>query len=103
MAPQVVDRVGRVADGWFPFMNPGLSGQIQTMQTAAKQAGRDPADIGIEVMVGGDPAKALDQLKSLKDQGVTHAAVVTMNQGLAPSEHIDAIRRFMDVAGSVQD
>ncbi|PDH40005.1 MAG: LLM class F420-dependent oxidoreductase [OM182 bacterium MED-G24] len=103
MAPQVVDRVGRVADGWFPFMNPGLSGQIQTMQTAAKQAGRDPADIGIEVMVGGDPAKALDQLKSLKDQGVTHAAVVTMNQGLAPSEHIDAIKRFMDVAGSVQD
>ena len=103
MAPKVIDRVGRIADGWFPFMNPGLSGQIQVMHAAAKQAGRDPADIGIEVMVGGDPAKALDQLKSLRDQGVTHAAVVTMNQNLAPGEHIDTIKRFMDVAGSIQD
>ncbi len=102
MAPRVIDRVGRIADGWFPFLNPGLMGQIQTMQAAAKQAGRDSAEIGIEVMVGGDLGKAVEQLKSMQDLGVTHASLVTMNQGLQPHEHVDAIKRFMDIAGSLQ-
>ena len=100
MAPQVIDRVGRIADGWFPFFNPGLETQIGTVRAAAEHAGRDPAEIGIECMTplgdGGDDARG--RLQKLADLGVSHAAVVTMNAGLDPEGHIDAIKRFWDVA-----
>ncbi|MDA0788918.1 MAG: LLM class F420-dependent oxidoreductase [Proteobacteria bacterium] len=103
MAPQVIDRVGRIADGWFPFYNENLKAQIDAMQQVAQDHGRNPDEIGIEVMVGlGDAGpKQLDQLKRLRDMGVTHAAVVTMNAGLAPDEHIDSLQRFYDAAGSI--
>ena len=69
----------------------------------AKENDRDPANIGIEVMVGLGEAgtKQLDQLKKLQDMGVTHSAVVTMNVGLSADEHIDAIKRFWDAAHSI--
>ena len=105
MAPQVLDRVGRIADGWFPFYNPNLADQLQTVRAAAERAGRDAADIGIECMVGFDGAdKARSRLQRLQDLGVTHTAVVTMNADLRdPQEHIDAIRRFWDVAAEFAD
>jgi probable F420-dependent oxidoreductase len=103
MAPQVIDRVGRIADGWFPFFNPELEQQLASVRNTASQHGRNPDDIGIEVMVGlGDAGpKQLDQLKALQDMGVTHSAVVTMNVGLSPDQHIDAIKRFWDAAQSI--
>ena len=98
MAPQVIERVGRLADGWFPFYTPDLETQLETMRNVAIANHRDPASIGVEVMVGyGDAGqKQIDQLKKLQDMGVTHSAVVTMNQGLAADDHIDAIARFHD-------
>ena len=103
MAPQVLNRVARLADGWFPFFNPELENQLESIREMAKENDRDPADIGFEVMVGlGEAgAKQLDQLKKLQDMGVTHAAVATMNVGLSPDEHIDAIKRFWDAAHSI--
>ena len=105
MAPQVLDRVGRIADGWFPFYNPNLADQLQAVRAAAERAGRDAADIGIECMVGFDGAdKARSRLQRLQDLGVTHTAVVTMNADLRdPREHIDAIKRFWDVAAEFAD
>jgi probable F420-dependent oxidoreductase len=92
LAPAVIDRVGRIADGWFPFVNKNLTSQIKQVHEVAKTAGRNPADIGIEciVPVGSD----VDFLKSLQDQGVTQFALVTMNIGLKdPQAHIDAIKK----------
>lgn len=105
MAPQVMNRVARLADGWFPFFNKELEDQLASVRKMAKENDRDPAGIGIEVMVGLGEAstKQLDQLKKLQDMGVTHAAVVTMNVGLSADEHIDAIKRFWDVAHSITD
>ena len=106
MAPQVLDRVGRIADGWFPFYNPNLAEQLQAVRNAAQRAGRDPAQIGIECMAPMDDAgtKARDRLRRMQDLGVTHTAVVTMNGGLeGPRAHIDAIKRFWDVAGHFAD
>jgi len=105
MAPQVMNRVARLADGWFPFFNPELENQLASVREMAKENDRDPTDIGIEVMVGLGEAdtKQLDQLKKLQDMGVTHSAVVTMNVGLSADEHIDAIKRFWEVAHSITD
>ena len=95
MAPQVIERVGRLADGWFPFVNKDLSVQIGQMQASAKNAGRDPDSIGIECII---PANTdVDRVKALQDMGVTHVALVTMNQELAdPDAHLDAISRGRD-------
>ena len=105
MAPQVLDRVGRIADGWFPFYNPNLAEQLQAVRAAAGKAGRDTAGIGIECMVGlGDAEKARGRLQRLQELGVTHTAVVTMNADLQnPRQHIDAIKRFWDVAAEFAD
>ena len=49
-ADQVVDRLGRLGDGWFPQFQPDGAGQerIGEMREIATKAGRNPADIGIE-------------------------------------------------------
>jgi probable F420-dependent oxidoreductase len=96
MAPQVIDRVGRLADGWFPFFNPNLAEQIARMRAIAHDHGRNPDDIGIEVMVSGAPDKLPDQVKRLADMGVTHVAVATMNQGLSPDAHTEALQRNIE-------
>ena len=100
MAPQVIDRVGRIADGWFPFYNPNLGEQVQKVRQAAEVAGRDPADIGIECMTAlSDAEQIRGRLERMAGLGVTHTAVVTMNAGLdTPQAHIDALRRFWDTA-----
>ena len=104
MAPQVIERVGRIADGWFPFFNPNLVEQLKEVHRFAELAGRDPASIGIECMAPLADAgnEARDQLKNLQDIGVTHSAVVTMNAGLVGAQqHIDALKRYRDATGSV--
>ena len=106
MAPQVLDRVGRIADGWFPFFNPNLAEQIAAVRAAAERAGRPADAVGIECMtsLGDSGAKARSQLKMLADLGVSHSAVVTMNAGLdSPAAHIEAIKRFWDVASEFAD
>ena len=103
MAPQVIDRVARFADGWFPFYSDALSSQIEGVLTAARAAGRNPDDIGIECMqpLGDYGVAELDRLKSLRDMGVTHTAVSTMSCGLSePAAHINAIKRYWDTVAS---
>ncbi len=51
-SPRVLKRVGRQADGWFPyypwFSEDLLREHLETIHTAAKEAGRDPSEIGLE-------------------------------------------------------
>jgi probable F420-dependent oxidoreductase len=95
MASQVIDRVGRLADGWFPFVNKNLSAQIGQMRASAVNAGRDPDSIGVECIIPADTDA--ERVKGLQDMGVTHVALVTMNQKLAdPAAHLDAISRGRD-------
>lgn len=99
MAPQVIDRAGRLADGWFPFVNKDLGTQIEQMRKSAEQAGRDPDSIGIECIIPADTDA--ERVKKLRDMGVTHVALVTMNLQLtAPAEHLDAIARGRDMLGA---
>ena len=104
MAPQVGERGGRSADGWFPFFNPNLGEQLKEVRRSAELVGRDPASIGVECMAPLADAgnQARDQLKNLQDIGVTHSAVVTMNAGLVGAQqHIDALKRYRDATGSI--
>ncbi len=102
MAPNVIDRVARLANGWFPFMNKNLGTQIKQMHEGAERAGRDPGSIGIECMI---PAGIdAERLKELEAMGVSHVAVVTMNQDLPdPGSHINAISEARELLAKTFD
>jgi alkanesulfonate monooxygenase SsuD/methylene tetrahydromethanopterin reductase-like flavin-dependent oxidoreductase (luciferase family) len=98
----VVRRVARLADGWFPQFTPDDEGRrtIERLHTYAREAGRDPATIGIEgrISLANSPqdlwGKEAEQWRSL---GATHLSLNTMRAGLAsPADHIAAIRRFKE-------
>lgn len=98
----VVERVGRLADGWFPQFAPDDAGRatIERMHGYAHAAGRDPAAIGIEGRIslaesGPDAWSALAE--AWRGLGATHLSVNTMRAGLAtPDAHIAAIRQFRE-------
>lgn len=99
-AEAVVERVGRLADGWFPQFPPDKQGRatLERMRGYARAAGRNPATIGVEgrISVANDPPGTWSKLaEDWSTLGATHLSVNTMRAGLTtPSAHIDAIRRF---------
>ena len=96
-------RIARLADGWFPMFAPDEPGRetIDRLNGYAREAGRDPSDIGMEGRVsipGNGPVEWLAEANAWKEMGATHLAVRTQGEGLSsPEEHIDAIRRFRQV------
>jgi probable F420-dependent oxidoreductase len=104
-AEAVVERVGRLADGWFPQFAPDKAGEdtLNRMRRYAREAGRDPAAIGIEARInfaGGHPDTWGQEAESWQKLGATHLSVNTMRAGLqSPDEHINAIRRVKEALG----
>jgi probable F420-dependent oxidoreductase len=97
MHPRVMQRVAKLGDGWIPFVTPQLGNQLEQLRKLAESAGRDPSEIGVQCMLPAVPDR--DRVRRLADLGVTHVAVVTMNQGHSGAQaHIDATKRFYDAA-----
>ncbi len=81
------ERVGRLADGWFPQVPPGprLEEARAIVDAAAAQAGRDPSTLGMEGRVswGADGgAKLAEQAGRWRVAGATHLSINTMGAGL---------------------
>jgi probable F420-dependent oxidoreductase len=101
-APQVVRRIGRLADGWFPQFQPDSEGQqrIAQMREYARAAGRDPSAVGIEgrINISIGEQDAWNRAAAAWDEaGATHVSVNTMRAGLkGPEQHIQAIERFKE-------
>ncbi len=105
-ADPVLRRVGRIGDGWFPIASAERArAQIETMRGYAREAGRDPAAVGIHGFVRfheGGPAEWANEVATWKEIGATDVSVDTMKAGFdSPQAHIDAIGRFKEaVAGT---
>jgi probable F420-dependent oxidoreductase len=87
MSKPAYERVGRLADGWFPQVQPGpqLQEARAIVDAAAAAAGRDPASLGIEGRVswrdgGGD--KLAERAVQWRSAGATHLSINTMGAGL---------------------
>jgi probable F420-dependent oxidoreductase len=93
-------RLGKLGDGWFPLLGADdkCRAAIEKIRSYAKEAGRNPGEIGIEGRIGfgqGAPETWLKELQAWKDLGATHVSLNTMKAGLtSPSMHIEALRRF---------
>lgn len=93
-------RLAKLGDGWFPQMGPDETcrATIEKIRAYAKEAGRDPDQIGIEGRMHYDKGSAetwVKELEAWKKLGATHVSLNTMKAGLSsPAAHIEAIRRF---------
>jgi len=96
-------RAGRLADGWFPQMPPGpvldeAKGQVEA---AARDAGREPATLGMEGRIT-LAQQGIDQLDGVarqwREAGASHVGINTMNAGL-PSidDHLKVLERCAEV------
>ncbi len=89
-------RVGRLADGWFPQVPPGpkLDAARGVVEQAAREAGRDPARLGMEGRASwrGSPEKLAEHAATWRDAGATHLSVNTMGSGLPTvDDHLRAL------------
>ena len=107
MAEPVLRRIARLGDGWFPqgSGDGNARAMIERLHAYAREAGRDPGEIGIEgrtSAVRGSPEEWEREVAAWRDLGATHVSVNTMGAGLSsPDGHVDAIRRFKEAADAV--
>jgi probable F420-dependent oxidoreductase len=107
-SPPAYRRVGRLADGWFPQMQPGpeLDAALEVVRRGASEAGRDPADIAMEGRISwhGDVDEVAAALRSWAGAGATHVAIDTMGAGLPTvDDHLTALASAGEVANNVVD
>jgi probable F420-dependent oxidoreductase len=91
-SPPAFRRAGRIADGWFPQVPPGhgLEEARAIVEQAARDAGRDPGELGMEGRVtwgDGGAQKLAEQAARWRDAGASHLSVNTMGAGLASIDH----------------
>jgi probable F420-dependent oxidoreductase len=103
-ADVVMERIGRLADGWFPGSQPGdaLEHSRSLVIASAEAAGRDPASIGMEGRISLVPDAEdewIAQTEAWRNAGATHMAINTMGQRRSPQQHIETIRRYAEVLG----
>lgn len=99
-------RMGRLADGWFPQVPPDdrLAQARAIVDGAARDAGRDPASIGIEGRVSwtvaGGADKLADQAGRWRTVGASHLSVNTMGAGFRTvDEHLAALATAAEALG----
>jgi probable F420-dependent oxidoreductase len=91
------ERIGRLADGWFPQVQPGpqLQEARAIVDAAAAAARRDPASLGIEGRVGwsdGGGDKLAERVVQWRSAGATHLSINTMGAGLGGADgHLAAL------------
>src|SRR6185295_10124968 len=80
----VVRRAARLADGWMPHFRPGPEAQaiVDRLHGLIREAGRDPADFGIEgrmTLAQVPPDRRADELAAWRAmRGITHLCVHTV-------------------------
>jgi len=97
-------RAGRLADGWFPQMQPGpkLDDAVAAVRAGAEAVGRDPATLGMEgrVQLRWGVDETAEQVRAWREAGATHVSVDTMR--LVPGEvagldrHLAALTALAD-------
>lgn len=103
-ADAVLRRVAALGDGWMPNYRrvKDVKPPLETLERYLEAAGRSRREVGLEGRIpygNGDPDAWRALLEGWKAVGATHITINTMRAGLStPQEHLDAIRRFAEVA-----
>lgn len=106
-ADATLRRTARLGDGWMPQLPPDdrARDMVERLRTYAREAGRDPAAIGIEARLDldqthGDAGAWKRFAEGWRALGATHLTIETMGLGLpSPDAHVEMLRRVKDVLG----
>lgn len=104
-AEPVLRRVGALADGWAPLLEPDEKARaaIARVHEYARAAGRDPASIPIEAAVytaDRTPDDWRREIAAWRELGATSIVVYMLDGGLNTlREHLDAIERYKAETG----
>ena len=102
---RVIKRIARLADGWFPQFpaNDELKALLERFRGYAREAGRDPAKIGLECGVriapNDNPDDWIKAAKAYADLGATHLRVFAVGDFGSMQGRIDAFRRWRETVG----
>jgi len=95
----VLRRIAKLGDGWMPQARPDDEGRalVEKFRTFVAEAGRDPADVGLDARVsvldGMDVA--LSNAEKWDDMGACYVGVNTMKAGFTSlDQHLNALREF---------
>lgn len=105
-AEPVLRRVGRLGDGWFPQSPPDEQARamLESIHAAAREAGRDPAAIGVEARL--TPARTpqnewASYAEAWRALGATHLGVNTMDAGCDNlRDHVALLARVKQELGA---
>lgn len=105
-AETVLERCGRLADGWFPLgrCTPENRAAIERVRGYAERAGRRRSMIGIDARIdmrAVPEAEWAEEIGRWQEAGATHLSISTMGQGFDIAGHIAAIERFRRVSETV--
>ena len=113
MAQRVLERIGRLADGWSPRLVSGdldhalddMQRRRERIEAAAREAGRDPSTLALLLRArAGTLDEQVMQARRYREAGATHCSVDTQGDasydsgdaGRSPAQHIEAIRAFRE-------
>ncbi len=102
-----LERVSRIGDGWFPQFPPNddTKAVIERFQTYARNAGRDPADIGIEAGLragaADNPETWIGVAGAWKELGATHLRLSLTGEYASPQARIDALNRVREAIKNI--
>jgi probable F420-dependent oxidoreductase len=104
-AEAVLKRIGTMGDGWFPQSAPNdaMRATISRLRQYAREAGRNPEDIGIEARLNPNRVPENEYVAFVdkwRELGATHLSVNTMGLNLpSPQAHINRLRQVKMILG----
>ena len=108
-AEDAVKRAARIADGWFPYLQPDDEGRarLERFRGYVREFGRDPDAVGLEGRVHA-AKRSVDEwvrtAEGFRDLGFAWLQFNTMRMGFTRvDQHVDALRRFRDAAKPLFD
>lgn len=103
----VLERIGRMADGWMPQYPPDVLGPVlERVRAHAEAAGRDPGTLGVECAVRAGGRSGPDEWRRLAEQyqavGATHLkAFAAVAPGAGVDEHLDVLLAWYEAVAPV--
>ncbi len=106
-SPPAYRRAGRMGDGWFPQVQPGpeLDSARAIVEQAARDAGRDPAELGMEGRASwhGSADELVARIERWRAAGATHLSINTMKAGLkSVDDHLAALESVAAVLAETE-